>query len=97
VEGQIAEFSGLDTQVLESFGGRVDRLIDEFSLYFVFGHNRPPQRFIEHFGQGFQHPLRYVNVAAVLDDFLVHQVRNLSRGVMGRTIKLESLRRRPFF
>lgn len=91
--GERAELSRLNVQILERLGGRVNVLINELTLNLISRKSRPPQVFVEVVSSGLKNGLRNVDVAAMLDDFLVDNLGDLSSRVLLGTVKLECLRR----
>lgn len=94
MEGEVGDLGWLDTKVLEGLSGRVDLLINEFPLDLVGMQRRPPQKLVDIVRHRLQQELRHVDVAAMLDNFTVHELSNFGSRVFLRAIQLEGLRRR---
>lgn len=92
VEGEVAEISRLDAEVLEGLSGGINLLVNEFPLDLIRRESVPPEEPIEPVGGRLQNGLRDVDVTAVLDDLTVHELSDLSCGVVLRTVKLEGRR-----
>lgn len=67
-------------------------LINELALNLVSGHGRPPQVFVEVVSSGLKNGLGKVDMAAVLDDFLVDNLGKLGSRVLLGTVELKGLR-----
>jgi hypothetical protein len=95
VEGQIRQISRLHAQVFECFGRFVNLLIDEFPFNLIGRvEDLPPQKLVQVISNRFEQAFWDVDVSSLFDDFFVDELGNLSHGVIGRSIKLESLTRR---
>lgn len=90
--GETGDFGRLNIQVLERLGGGVNVLINELALNLVSGHGRPPKVFVEVVSSGLENDLGKVDVAAVLDDFLVDNLGKLGSRVLLGTVQLKRLR-----
>ena len=91
MESKLAQLSRLNAKVLERLGRRVNVLVHELPLNLVGGHDRPPEVLVQVVSHGLEHGLGQVDVTSVLDDFAVHQLRNLSRRVVLGSVELVSL------
>lgn len=90
--GKTGDLSRLNVQVLESFGSRINVLINELAFNLVSGHGRPPQVFVKVVSSGLKNNLREIDVAAMLDNFLVDNLGKLSSRVLLGAIELKGLR-----
>lgn len=89
VESEFGQLSGLDAEVLERLGSRVDVLVDKLPLNFIGAHGGPPEVLVQKMSSRLEDTLGNVDVAATLDDFAVDERRDLSGGVFLRAVKLK--------
>lgn len=88
MESKLAELSGLNPEILERLGRRVNLLVHEFPLNLVGRHDRPPEVLVQVVSHRLEHGLGQVDVTTVLDDFPVHQSGNLSHRVVLGSVEL---------
>lgn len=94
VEGQVSQISQvglLDAEIRKGLSCGINLLVKELALHFISGHGVPPDVLVKVVGQGLEHSLGKVHMAALLDNFTVDQLGNLRSRVVLRTVQLESL------
>lgn len=91
VIGEVGNVTRLNAEVLEGLGFRIDDLIHEFSLDLICRHCVPPESLVENLSNGLQHRLGDIEMSALLEDFLVNKVCNLSHAVLLRSVELKGL------
>lgn len=93
MESQARDVSRLDVEILERLRRGINLLIDELSLNLLLRHDVPPDQLVQPVRDGLEDGARHVDVAAVLDDFLVDELGNLLGGVELRSVEFEGLGR----
>lgn len=91
VESQVSKVSWLNAKVLEGLRIWIDDLIQELTLDLVTGKDWPPESLVKEGGSWLKDGLWHVDVSAVLVDFLVNQLSDLSCGVVLWAVKLVCL------
>lgn len=89
MESEFGQLSGLDVEVLERLGGRVDVLVDKLPLNFVGAHGGPPEVLVQEMSSRLQDSLGNIDVAATLDDFAVDERGDFSGRVFLRAVQLK--------
>lgn len=89
--GEVSNVTGLNAQIPESLGLRVDVLVQELTLYLIGSDGSEIEELVEQLGDGFQDSLGDVDVAALLVDFLVNHLGDLTHAVLLGAVELEGL------
>lgn len=92
MEQQAADISWLNSEILKGLGRGVNLLIDKFPFDLVGRGDRPPEGLVEDTRNWLEDGLWNVDVSAVLDNFLVHHLGNLSSRIVLGTVEFVSLR-----
>lgn len=89
--GEVGDVNGLHAEILECLGLRVDDLVHELTLNLISGQGVPPQGLVQDTSDGLENSLGNVDVSALLEDFLVHKLSNLSHAVLLGSVQFVGL------
>jgi hypothetical protein len=91
MECETCELGWFNSKILEGLGSWIDFLVNELALNLVGGENGPPESLVQEAGCRLENTLGEVDVAAVLDDFLINQLGDLCCRVVGWAVQLVGL------
>ena len=91
MEGQVAEFGRLDTQVLERLRLRINDLIKAFSLHFVRGDHGPPDGLVDEVGERLVDPLGQVDMSPMTESLALNKFFDFGHGIILRPVEFEGL------
>lgn len=86
-----ADLSGLNVQIFEGLGRGINLLINELTLNLISGKSGPPKVLVEVVSGRLQDDLWDVDMATVLNDFLVDELSDFGSRVLFWTVEFECL------